>query len=237
MIFGSDHCKKILVQISQGCLGNCSYCVIKKAKGNLQSRSIDAIIMDIERMYDPSKTLYLVADDCSCYGLDSGTNLFQLLKIIREKFPVLPIQMNYISPNFLTKFYNEYRKLFQEFSIPFITIPIQSGSNKIIKNMNRHYDTRQIVEIIKELKQISPRTYFEGHFIIGYPGETFVDYLKSLFTTQYFDCPVALIYSDAKGTKSAILPQKKLQITKQMRYLLMIFFINFIVLYKLATNP
>jgi tRNA-2-methylthio-N6-dimethylallyladenosine synthase len=135
------------------------------------------------------------------------------------------------------KFHNEYRELFQELTIPYTTIPFQSGSNKILKNMNRHYDARQVVEIIKELKQLSPRTYIEGHFIVGYPGETNIDFLKSLFITQYFDYPVALIYSEAKEMKSATLPQKKSQMTKQMRHVLMIFFINFIVLFKLATNP
>jgi MiaB/RimO family radical SAM methylthiotransferase len=237
MILGSNHHNKIIVQISQGCLGHCSYCVIKKAKGDLQSRSIDEIITDITDMYDTSKILFLVADDCSSYGLDIGTSLFQLLKTIHQKFPELPIQISYVSPNLLVKFHNEYQELFQQISIPYTTIPFQSGSNKIIKKMDRSYDTRQVVEIIKELKQASPRTYFEGHFIVGFPGETVIDFLKSLFTIHYFDYPIALRYSESKGTKSASFPQKKSEITKQLRYIVMTFFINIIILYKLATNP
>jgi len=75
-IFGLDHRNKMLVEVSKGCIGNCYYCAIKKAKGDLKSRSIDAIISDIRSIYDPSKTLFLVADDCSSYGLDIGTNIF-----------------------------------------------------------------------------------------------------------------------------------------------------------------
>jgi tRNA A37 methylthiotransferase MiaB len=237
MILGSDHHNKIIVQISQGCLGNCSYCVIKKAKGNLQSRSIDKIITDITQMYDTSKILFLVADDCSSYGLDIGTSLFQLLKTIHQQFPDLPIQISYVSPNLLVKFQNEYQELFQQISIPYTTIPFQSGSNKIIKNMNRSYDARQVVEIIKKIKQVSPRTYFEGHFIVGFPGETVIDFLKSLFTIHYFDYPIELRYSESKGTKSSSFPHKKSEITKQLRYMVMTFFINIIILYKLARNP
>jgi ribosomal protein S12 methylthiotransferase len=237
MILGSNHHDKIFVQISQGCLGHCSYCVIKKAKGELLSRSIDEIITDITYMYDSSKILFLVADDCSSYGLDIGTSLFQLLKTIHQKFPDLPIQISYVSPNLLVKFQNEYQELFQQISIPYTTIPFQSGSNKIIKKMERSYDTRQVVEIIKKIKQVSPHTYFEGHFIVGFPGETVLDFLKSLFKTHYFDYPVALRYSESKGTKSASFPQKKSEMTKQLRYLVMTFFINIIILYKLARNP
>ncbi len=235
-IFGLDHCNKMLVEVSKGCLGNCYYCAIKKAKGNLKSRSIDAIISDIKSIYDPSKTLFLVADDCSSYGLDIGTNIFQLLKRVREEFPELQIQINYISPNLLVKFYNEYMELFREFHISYVTLPIQSGSNRIIKNMNRNYDALQIVKIIKDIKKISPSTLIEGHFIVGYPGENFIDFLKSLFITQYFDYPIALKYSDAKGIKSSMLPHKKARITKYLREIIMTAFINFVVFYKLATN-
>jgi tRNA A37 methylthiotransferase MiaB len=237
MIQGLDHHNKILVQISQGCLGHCSYCAIKKAKGNLRSRTIDEIIEDITKMYSDSKIVYLVADDCSSYGFDIGTDLFELLETVHQKFPKLPIQISYVSPNFLVKFHEKYQKLFQQISIPYTTIPFQSGSNKIIKRMDRSYDTHQVVEVIKNIKQVSPQTYFEGHFIVGFPGETVVDFLKSLFTLHYFDFPIALRYSESKGTKSASFPQKKSELTKQLRYTIMTFFINIIILGKLIKNP
>jgi len=235
-IFGLDHHDKILVQVSKGCLGNCYYCAIKKAKGDLKSRGIDAIISDIKSIYDPSKMLFLVADDCSSYGLDIGTNIFLLLKRIHKEFPDLSVQINYISPNLLAKFYKEYMRLFRESPISYVTIPMQSGSNKIIKNMNRNYDAFQVAKIIKEIKQISPNTLFEGHFIIGYPGENFIDFLKSVYITKYFDYPLAFIYSDTKGTKSYMLPNKKGRMAKFFRLLIISAFINLVVLYRLATK-
>jgi threonylcarbamoyladenosine tRNA methylthiotransferase CDKAL1 len=236
MIRGLTHHNKIIVQISQGCLGHCSYCAIKKAKGNLKSRSIDEILNDIAEMYDDKKIVYLVADDCSSYGYDIGTDFFQLLETIHQRFPNLLIQISYVSPNFLVKFYEKYQELFHHVFIPYTTIPFQSGSNKIIKRMDRLYDTREVVEVIQKLKQVSPQTYFEGHFIIGFPGETIGDFLQSLFTLHYFDYPIALRYSEAKGTKSASFPQKKSEMTKQLRYTIMTFFINIIIFSKLVKS-
>jgi tRNA A37 methylthiotransferase MiaB len=103
--------------------------------------------------------------------------------------------------------------------------------------MDRSYDTRQVVEVIKNIKQVSPHTFFEGHFIVGFPGETVADFLKSLFTLHYFDYPIALRYSESKGTKSASFSKKKSEVTKQLRYMIMTFFINIIILHKLIKKP
>ncbi len=237
LLYGMDHADKLLVEISRGCMGNCHYCTIKKTKGQLRSRDIEEIILDIKSIYDSTKILFLAADDCSCYGLDIGANIFQLINRIENEFPELSFQMNYLSPNLLDKFYKEYIELFSKSNIPFITIPMQSGSNKIIRNMNRNYDSRRIFKIIKQIKKVSPKTLIEGHFIIGYPGETSFDFLKTIFATTYFDYPIALIYSDSKGVKSSTLPMKKSYITKYFRFLIITFFINIVILFKFLTNP
>lgn len=236
LLFGMDHNDKLLVEISRGCIGNCYYCTIKKTKGQLKSRKVEEIILDIKSIYDPTKILFLAADDCSCYGLDIDTNIFQLINRIENEFPGLSFQMNYLSPNLLDKFSKDYIELFSRSNILFITIPMQSGSNKIIRNMNRNYDSRRIFKIIKQIKKVSPKTLIEGHFIIGYPGETSFDFFKTIFATVYFDYPIALIYSDSKGVKSSTLPKKKSSITKYLRFLIITFFINFVILFKFLTN-
>lgn len=67
---------KTLVEICNGCIFNCNYCVIKTAKGGVKSRKIKDILIDIEKLYDPTKQIFLVADDCGSYGLDIKTNVF-----------------------------------------------------------------------------------------------------------------------------------------------------------------
>ena len=235
-LLGLDHYDKMLVEVCKGCLGNCYYCAIKKAKGDLKSRSIDLIISDIKSIYDPTKTLFLVADDCSYYGLDIGTNIFKLLDKINKEYPDLKVQINYISPNLLIKYHDQYLDLFRKSNLTYVTIPMQSGSNRVIKNMNRHYDSAEVVKIIKELKKISPDTLIEGHFIIGYPGETFFDFLRTLFITRYFDYPLSFPYSDTKGTKSYELSNKKGEFTKSLRMAIILIFLNLIVFYRLLTK-
>jgi len=196
------------VQISQGCIGKCSYCVIKKARGSLCSRPLEDILHDITCIASPDHSLFLVADDCGSYGLDIGTNLFELLYTIKQRHPNLPLDINYLNPQWLIASPEEYIRLFSNLDIKSVIIPMQSGSQQVIERMNRSYDVQKTVSVINRIRQVSPNTVLYGHFIIGFPGETFRDYLKSLFTVRYFDYPVAFLYSDTKGAESVNLPHK-----------------------------
>jgi ribosomal protein S12 methylthiotransferase len=234
-IQGLDHSDKILVEVSKGCLGNCHYCPIKKAKGTLKSRPPEEILSDIRQMAGSSTNLFLVADDCSCYGLDIDTNIFELIHDIRDEFPGLSIQMNYISPNQLIKNEKLYTELVSTSQISYVTIPLQSGSQKILTAMNRFYDPKKAISIIEGIKNLSPETIIEGHFIVGYPGETILDFIKTLLISLYFDYPLSFPYSDTKGVISYTLPHKKSKATKYLRVFLMTAVANWIVFYRLLT--
>lgn len=196
------------VQIGQGCIGKCSYCVIKKARGSLYSRPLEDILHDITCIASPDHSLFLVADDCGSYGLDIGTNLFELLYAIKKRHQNLPLDINYLNPQWLIASPEEYIQLFSDVEIKSVIIPIQSGSQRVIKRMNRSYDVQETLSVINRIRQVSPDTVLYGHFILGFPGETFRDYLKSLFAVRYFDYPVAFMYSDTDGAESANLPHK-----------------------------
>jgi len=226
---------KILVEIGKGCASNCKYCSIKKTRGNVCSRQINYILDDIEKLYDPKKELFLVADDCSCYGMDIETNLFDLLYEIKKKFPDLLIDIDNINPCWLQKYSDQYIKLFSELDISYATIPVQSGSNRIIKDMNRNYDIQKIQEIVKKIKKVSPSTAIYTHFIICYPGEKLVDFLKTLHCAMYFDLPIAFAYSAPKdSTDSSGLWSS---FTRAYRLNFFMFFLNFTVFCRLLKIP
>ena len=225
--------KKNFVEISRGCSGNCSYCTIKKTKGNICSRSIDEIMSDIEKNYDPSKTLFLVADDCASYGTDIKSNLIDLIYKINKKFPELVIDLNYLNPTWLEKYSDHFIKLFKNVRIGLVIIPMQSGSNKIIKKMNRHYNINNVIKIIDQIKKISPKTILYSHYIVGFPGENTIDFLKTISTLKYFHYPTVFKYSEMKHTYSAAFKNKKSFSTKLIRYIIFIIIINFIILYNL----
>jgi len=206
------------IEISKGCTGNCSYCLIKKAKGEISSRTIQDIISNIKDIYDPSKPLFLAADDCASYGADKNINFIELFYEINP---------------WLEKYYNEYVKLFSSRKINLVILPIQSGSQKIVNKMNRRYNVEKLLEKINYIKKTSPNTILYAHFIIGFPGESIIDFIKTLFAIKYFDYPVAFIYSNEKGTKSYSMPNQKSKYVIFLRFLIFLFFVNFVIYYRL----
>jgi tRNA A37 methylthiotransferase MiaB len=227
---------RVFIEISRGCVGDCHYCTIKKAKGKLHSRKIVNIISDIKMLNDPSKNIFLVADDCGCYGIDIGENIFNLLNKINKEFPNQHIDLNNLNPQWIEKQSKEYIRIFQELPIDFVKIPVQSGSNKIIKKMNRHYDIKKVLKTIDSIKNVAPNTFICSHCIIGYPGENNIDFLKTLFSLHHFDYAIPFQYSKNIGTVSATLLHQKSRWIRSLRYLLFLAYINFIILFKLFNH-
>ena len=228
---------KILVEIGKGCASNCKYCVIRKSKGNIHSREITDIIEDIKKTYDPAKELFLVADDCSCYGMDNNTKLIDLFSEIKKNFPDLLIDLDNINPCWLEKYPDEYIKLFSENNISYATIPIQSGSNKIIKDMNRIYDIEKTISIIKKIKKAAPQTALNTHLIICYPNENFIDFLKSLYASLFFDFTIVFVYSAPNESSSSDFSHFKSRFARNYRLTFFVLFQNFVTFYKLIKLP
>ena len=226
---------RLFVEISKGCTGSCSYCLIKTARGGLRSRPIKDILIDIEKMKDPSKKLYLVANDCGCYGLDIKTNLINLLYEINKKFPEQKVELDYLNPFLLEKYSNEYVKLFRDIDLDYVTIPMQSGSKKILKNMSRNYNPAKTIRTIDKIKKASPGTFIFSHFIIGFPGENWIDFFKTMICALHFDLPIPFKYSEREGTAGASLPDKKSDLTITRRTFIFLIVMNLIVFFKLLS--
>ena len=226
---------KILVGICNGCIFRCSYCAIREAKGGLRSRSVADILSDIEKLYDPSQNLFLVADDCGGYGLDINTDIFYLIYEINRKYPGIRMEFDAVNPYWLEKYPDKYISLFHDVNISFVTIPVQSGSNRVVKDMNRNYDVKKIQDIVRKIKKESPSTLIYTHFIVGYPGEKFIDYLKSLYCSLFFDLPIVLEYSGHSDKDKFSLPPPHSQFASKYRFTFFILFLNLVIFYKLLT--
>lgn len=177
---------KLYVEIGTGCLSNCSYCVIKKARGDVRSRSIREILGDIKANYKSGQVLNLVADDCGSYGIDIGGNIFGLIDAINGEFPDVPIDICYLNPVWLEKHPGEYLDMFRKSRIYSVNISMQSGSDRIIKLMNRNYKVDSVLGIIEKIRLISPRTLLWSHFIIDHPSETWQDFWLTLKAAKSF---------------------------------------------------
>ena len=196
------HTGKLHVQIGSGCAGNCSFCVIKLAKGAPVSRPAGDIIRDIKKIYRKDYAVHLVGDDCGSYGLDSGGDLFGLVSAISGEIPGVPLDIRYVNPVWLEKFPAEYLKMFKENRINSVNICMQSGSDRIISLMNRKYRAAAILEFVDELKKVSPRTLIRSHFIKGFPTETWGDFRDTLRAAGHFHFHNSYVYSAIRGARS-----------------------------------
>ena len=208
------------INIAEGCLGNCSYCAIKFARGRFKSKPVDDVIKEFkEGLNSKHKKFLLLADDCGCYGIDIGTNLIALLKKMVEAEGKYKISLYNLNPNWLIEYYSGLKELFATGRFYVINIPFQSASNRILKLMNRGYRIEDFERIIKDMKETFPKIAILTHVLVGFPGETEADFLSSLnFVKRVnFDIVGAFKYDDRPNIKAATFEDKIPETIKQER--------------------
>jgi len=171
-----------IVQVAQGCLGNCSYCITRSARGTLVSFPADEIIRQVRQHIELGAVeIQLTAQDISAWGHDTGESLPLLLETISQlpgEFRVRigmmnPVTIRRIMPALLRVF--ECDKIFQ-----FIHMPIQSGSDTILKRMRRGYTSADCTALIDAFRERFPDITIMTDMIVGFPGESGEDFLQSL---------------------------------------------------------
>ena len=191
--------KVCYIQISTGCNGKCSYCSEKyttKLKSHPINEILDTINEGIAKGY---KLFSLSSDDASAYGTDIGSSLMLLLKEIVK----LPEGIQFIIPEFNPQgLSDEVIELLKDPKFFYITIPIQSGSQRILIDMKRPYSISVVMEKIKQIKKKNPNLFINTHIIVGYPGETDKDFKKTInvIKSGYFDRVKIFCYSKRPHT-------------------------------------
>ena len=189
--------------LGEGCLGNCSYCAIKKAKGTLQSKPLENVMQDFRKgLATGHKRFILTADDTGAYGQDLGTDIATLLEELLRTEGDYRLNIYHLEANWLIKYLDRLKECFKSGKIDAIFSPIQSGSDTILKAMRRPYTAEQYLRCIKELRKEVPRLKIWNQFIIGFPGETEEDFKQSLKVLDEvnFNLVQAFAYSDRPGT-------------------------------------
>jgi len=161
------------IRISEGCLGNCSYCGIRNAIGTLRSKPLKFCLNEFKEGLKKGYNFFSIsADDVGAYGIDIGITLPILLKeIIKIKGNYL-INIQDLNPKWVVEYSEELNEIFKEKKFSRILVPIQSGSPRILKLMRRFNDVEKIKECILEIKKINPNIKFWTALIIGFPSET-----------------------------------------------------------------
>ncbi len=168
-----------IIQISEGCLGICTFCMTKAAKGNVFSYPVLAIVHEIQK--SDAKEFWLTSQDCGAYGLDIGTNLVSLLTEICKIPKEFKIRVGMANPNHIKRMLLPLIEIFKDDKIlKFLHCPIQAGSNTILKKMIRGYNKEDYLAIISAFKQSIPTLTFSTDVICGFPTETEEEFIESL---------------------------------------------------------
>ena len=202
--------------IQEGCDKFCKFCVVPYTRGQEFSRSIEEIVRECyELVNNGSKEITLLGQNVNAYNF-KGKNLSDLIfeiskikELKRIRYTTShPIDFN---PD-LIEAHQSLKKL-----MPLIHLPVQSGSDKILKNMNRKHNVEDYLELINKLKKAKPEIEFSSDFIIGYPGETEDDFnatLKLLKEVEFINT-YSFIYSARPGTPAAKLQKTDENILKK----------------------
>jgi MiaB-like tRNA modifying enzyme len=172
-----------IVQIASGCCSDCAYCSVRLAKGQLMSFPQNKILKEIKIAHKSGcKEFWLTAQDCACYGFDLGTDVAQLLqKIISNVDGNYFLRLGMLNPLHLKNIYEGLIEVYKDrHMFKFLHIPVQSGSNRILKKMKRGYTVEDFVNVVEAFKDSIPEITIWTDVIVGFPGESEEDFLKTL---------------------------------------------------------
>jgi len=207
-----------ITQISEGCLGNCSYCKTKLAKGNLHSYPKEKIIKSIQSdIQNGAKEIWLTSQDCASYGLDKNPQ-YQLPSLLKEILNLkgnFKLRLGMSNPNHIYPILQELIEIYKSKKIyKFLHIPIQSADDKVLKDMNRKYKIKQVEEIIKKFKKEFPDITIATDIISGYPTETQQAHKNNLDFIKIYKPDVLNLskFSSHKETSASRLKQLPIRI-------------------------
>lgn len=202
-----------IISICRGCLSNCSYCATKKARGNLRSYSIKEINECFSQaIYEKEvKEVWITGQDIGCYGFDLETNLVELLEKLLENEGMYRIRLGMMNIMHLKKYYKELIELMKrdERIYRFLHLPLQSGSDKILKGMKRAYTKEEFLELVNKFKKELPLITISTDIIVGFPEETEEDFQETVLALKEFRPSVINIsmYGKRPGTEAAEMKQ------------------------------
>ncbi|MBE5753633.1 MAG: tRNA (N6-isopentenyl adenosine(37)-C2)-methylthiotransferase MiaB [Clostridiales bacterium] len=201
------------VNIMYGCNNFCSYCIVPYVRGRERSRKPENIVAEVEKLVKEGyREITLLGQNVNSYGNDGNTNSVDFAKLLD--------MVASIQGDFRVRFMTSHPKDFNEEVVKvmakhrkicrLVHLPVQSGSNAVLKEMNRRYTREKYLEEVKMLRSYFPDAELTTDIIVGFPGETEEDYLQTeeLVKEVGFASAFTFIYSPRTGTKAATMPNQ-----------------------------
>ena len=174
------------IAIAEGCLSSCSYCITHFARGRLRSFPAEEIVADVcSALNQGCKEIQLTAQDTASYGLDTKTNVGELLKQVCMIKGLFRVRVGMMNPTALQKNLTSILSAYQHPTIyKFLHLPVQSGDDDILKKMNRGYTTKEFTQIVDRFRKSIPTLTLSTDVIIGFPTETHEQYNQTIELLQ-----------------------------------------------------
>ena len=171
------------VQISEGCLGNCAYCITKLSRGKLNSYEPEKIINEVRKaVASGMKEIWLTSQDNAVYGADIGSSLPELLRqILDEVKGHYRIRIGMANPLMPSSQFRELLDVMEDERIyKFLHLPVQSGSSEVLAIMKRGYTVGHFISLVHMSRSRWPELNLWTDMIVGHPGEAEDDFRKSM---------------------------------------------------------
>ena len=211
-----------IVPLSTGCLGACTYCKTRHARGKLGSYTLDALSRRIKQVVkEQVAEIWLSSEDTGAWGLDIGMKIPDLLEHVVKLLPEdqsVMLRIGMTNPPYILEHLEAIAKTLNHPCVfSFLHVPLQSGSDQVLKNMNREYDSADFTKVADYLLKHVPGMTLATDIICGFPYETDQDHQDTVSILQKYKLPVVNIsqFYPRPGTEAQKMKQLKSQIKKK----------------------
>lgn len=196
-----------IVPISTGCLGTCSYCITRLARGPLRSRPPERILDSVRALVKQGpRELRITAQDAAAYGSDIGSSLPSLIDSICALPGDFKVRVGMMNPRSALTISDRLVAMYEAPKVfKFVHLPVQSASDRLLERMGRRYTCQEFRSIVAGLRSKIPELSLSTDLIVGYPGETDADHELNmkLVTDLRPDIVNVTRFSPRPGTKAA----------------------------------
>eukprot|EP01056_Protomagalhaensia_sp_Gyna25_P000441 Protomagalhaensia_sp_Gyna_25__440@NODE_1207_length_2068_cov_21_260227_g961_i0_p1_GENE_NODE_1207_length_2068_cov_21_260227_g961_i0NODE_1207_length_2068_cov_21_260227_g961_i0_p1_ORF_typecomplete_len631_score126_96UPF0004/PF00919_20/4_6e26Radical_SAM/PF04055_21/3e19TRAM/PF01938_20/0_049_NODE_1207_length_2068_cov_21_260227_g961_i01752067 len=214
-----------IVPLSTGCLGSCTYCKTRHARGDLGSYTTEAILDRIKLAIEEGvQQIWLTSEDTGAYGLDIGSNVADLLEGILNVIETaattrhIMVRLGMTNPPYILSHLDRLARILESpHFFEFLHIPVQTGSNKVLLDMRREYTREEFEVCVDRLRAHLPQIHLSTDFICGFPDETDADHAESLDLLRKYQFPTLNIsqFYPRPGTPAANRPRVDTRVVKQ----------------------
>lgn len=183
-----------ILPINVGCLGACTYCKTKHARGHLGSYTVDSLVGRVKNvMADGVREIWLSSEDTGAYGRDIGVNLPILLNAIAAVLPSdgsTMLRIGMTNPPYILEHLKDIADVLSHPCVySFLHVPVQSGSDAILSAMNREYTVSEFKKVVDTLTELVPGMQIATDIICGFPGESDEDFAQTVNLVKEYKFP------------------------------------------------